>query len=64
MNQRLTHDAAMMMAKALLNVVKPCLRYEERLDAVGEFYRICKAGIEAYDIQQTRILSRLDPTNN
>jgi hypothetical protein len=64
MNQRLTHDAAVAMAQALLAVVEPCIREDERLDALNEFYIICKAGIEAYDIQKTRMLTRLNPTRN
>jgi hypothetical protein len=64
MNERLMHDAAMAMAQAMLDIVEPCLRYEERLEAIGEFYIACKAGIEAYEIQKARLQSRLNPTNN
>jgi hypothetical protein len=64
MNQRLLHDAAVAMAQALLDIVKPCLREEERLDAFSEFYIVCKAGVEAYEIQKSRMLTRLNPTRN
>ncbi len=48
MNQRLQHDAAQAMAVALLDIVENCIRPEERLDALQEFYAVCKAGIEAF----------------
>jgi hypothetical protein len=32
-NQRLTHDCAEAMARTLLDMVKPCLREENRLHA-------------------------------
>jgi hypothetical protein len=64
MNQRLQHDAATAMAKALLDLVVPCLREEEHQDAFEEFYAVCKAGIEAFCIQQDRMQRRLRPMDN
>jgi hypothetical protein len=61
---RLTHDVAIAMAKALLDVIAPALREEEQRDAFSEFYEICKAGIEAYEVQVCRMQKRLDPTRN
>jgi hypothetical protein len=63
-NQRLIHDAAMAMAQASLDIVVPCLLEMERSDAINEFYAVCKAGIEAYEIQRNRILMRMNPTRN
>lgn len=58
------HDAAEAMARALLDLVKPCLREEEWRDALIEFHAICKAGIEAYESQINRMQPRLNPTKN
>jgi hypothetical protein len=64
MKQRPIHNAAVAMAQAILDIVQPCLREDERLDALTEFYIVCKAGIEAYEMQKTRMLLRLNPTRN
>ena len=64
MSGRLTHDAAVAMAHALLDRVKPCLREEEWRLAFLEFYQICRAGIEAYNIQQDRMRQRMKPLDN
>jgi hypothetical protein len=61
-SDRLVHDAAVAMSQAILDIVTPCLRGEERLDALNEFYIVCKAGIEAFCIQQERLRVRLNPT--
>jgi hypothetical protein len=63
-NGRLTHDAAVAMAHALLDMVKPCLREEEYRLALQEFYQICRAGIEAYELQHNRQQQRLRPLDN
>lgn len=63
-NDRLIHDAAVAMSQAMLEIVGPCLRDEEKLDALSEFYIVCKAGIEAFCIQQARMQHRLNPTKN
>jgi hypothetical protein len=64
MNQGLMHDTALAMAQAILDLVKPCLREEERLEAFSEFYIACKAGLEAFCIQQDRMRQRFSPNNN
>src|SRR6266511_2138563 len=43
------HDAAVAIAHAVLNVIAPCLRPEEQLDALHEFYDIIRAGLQAYE---------------
>jgi hypothetical protein len=63
-NQRLVHDAAVAMAHALLDLVVPLLREEEKLTAFNEFYVVCKAGIDAYELQVDRMHKRLNPTRN
>jgi hypothetical protein len=52
------------MAYTLLDRVKPCLREEEWKDAWTEYYTICKAGLEAFELQQARMRNRLRPHNN
>lgn len=64
MNRRLGHDAAFEMAKAMLNVVKNCIREDEHRDAFSEFYAICKVGIESYEMQRERMMQRLHPSKN
>ncbi len=64
MNQRLMHDCALMMAEHLVELVSPCLREEEKLDARDEFYAVCRAGLEAYEAQAGRLHKRLHPTDN
>ena len=64
MSNRLAHDAAYAMAKAILDVIAPTLREEEKRDAFAEFYQVCKAGIEAYELQVCRMQNRLDPKGN
>jgi hypothetical protein len=64
MNERLIDDAAMIMAEAILGLIASCIREEEHGDAVGEFYCICKAGIEAYEQQQMRAAYRWKPSRN
>jgi hypothetical protein len=61
MHTRLQHDAAEAMAHALLDLVKPCLREEEFRDAFDEFYAVCRARIEAYELQIDRMRRRLNP---
>jgi hypothetical protein len=63
-NQRLQHDTAFALATVLLRIVQNVIREEERRDAFEEFYRACRAGIEAHDIQRQRMQTRLDPFNN
>ena len=62
MQERLIHDVAFVMAIELVERLN--LRPEERIEARREFYEICKAGIETYEIQKTRVLHRLNPTGN
>lgn len=62
-NQRLQHDTAFALATALLEMVRNCIREEERRDAFAAFYEACRAGIEAHDLRRQRIEKRLHPFN-
>ena len=64
MNQRLQHDCAMAMAKAILDVVASCVHPSCHKDAFEEFVAICQTGIDAYEIQVDRIQQRLHPCKN
>jgi hypothetical protein len=59
----LRHDVALVMAKHLLAVVAPCLREEERGDALLEFLGIVDAGLERYEARLTEC-DRLKPGVN
>jgi hypothetical protein len=61
MNDRVVHDAAMAMVQALIDQVG--LPMEGR-PTLAEFYRICRAGIEAYEINLDRMQRRLKPLDN
>ena len=63
-NQRMQHDTAFALATALLDIVCNCIREEELRDAFEAFYEACRAGIEAHDIRQQRMQTRLHPFNN
>jgi hypothetical protein len=64
MNTRLQQDAAFAMARALLEIVPNCIRPEEHRDAFNEFYHVCKAGLEAFSVQQARMEQRSRPSRN
>ena len=64
MNQELAHDVAAMMTRSILDLMQPHLPYEERLKAIGDFYCVCKAGIESYEIMKERMLQRMEPLKN
>jgi hypothetical protein len=56
---RLIHESALLGANALLDLVAPALRPEERRDYFDEAYRICVALLEAYEQQMQREAARL-----
>lgn len=64
MDAELQHDAAVAMARALVEIIAPCLREEEQRDAFEEFYRVCHAGIEAYVAQASHKERQLLPGRN
>jgi hypothetical protein len=64
MNQRLVHDCAFALARVLLDMVAHNYREEEHRDIFEAFYTACKAGIEAYSLQDDRMQHRLKPGRN
>ena len=61
--ERLIHDVAFATSRHILEVIAGCLREEERRDAFDEIYDRVKAGIECFDLQNTRMQQRLKPGN-
>jgi hypothetical protein len=60
----LQHDTAFALATALLEIVKNCIRPEERRDAFGAFYEACKGALECYDTMKGTEGTRLRPSRN
>jgi hypothetical protein len=63
-NRRLIHDVAFALSVDILEVVAGCVREEEQRDAFVAIYERVKAGIECFDMQSMRIMSRLRPGKN
>jgi hypothetical protein len=63
MNQRLIHDAAFILARELASRLN-LAREEQVEEAVEEFYLICRAALEGYEIQANRMQQRLRPCSN
>lgn len=60
MSQHLRHDTAMAAARAILDMVSPCLTTEsERTEAFGMFYEAMIAALTKYDELLARELKRL-----
>jgi hypothetical protein len=64
MNRNPRHEAAIAGATALVEVVEPLLRGEERRLCHEEFYRICMAMLEDHELQGMRQGPRLLPSCN
>jgi len=64
LNDRLVHDTAVPMAQAAVDILENVLRPADRLEAFSEFYRIARAGLEAYCLHRERIQERLRPLEN
>jgi hypothetical protein len=64
MKQRLIHDVAFATSLHILGIFAGCLREEEQRDAFAEIFERVKAGIEAFELQNRRMISRLDPSRN
>jgi hypothetical protein len=61
----LMHDCAVAGATALLDMVAPALRPEERRECFDEAYHICLAMLEAYGLEVRReTAKRLRPSCN
>lgn len=61
----LQHDHAFALAKAILEMVAPCLhREEEQREAFNMFYEAAKASLEHYEMMADRRTRRIKPSNN
>jgi hypothetical protein len=57
-------DHAMALAKAILDIIAPCLRDEEKRDAFNMFVETAKASFEHYEMMADRRTRRIGPSNN
>jgi hypothetical protein len=55
------HRMAIRLARKLVEIISPCLRPEERLDAFREFYEVVHDGLERYESDSSRSLSAPSP---
>jgi hypothetical protein len=62
MNPELAHDVAFASALALLDVVKQRLPRKEWRRIFDEFYRTCRATLDAYEAMQSKMLPQ--PSDN
>ena len=60
MDPQIHHDTAMAMAHAILEVIGNRLREEERRDAFGKTYRVCRDGIETYTVQKAWLEQKIE----
>jgi hypothetical protein len=63
-SESLKHDHAMAMARAVMDIVSPCIREEEKRDAFDLFYEACKAGLQSYEMHADRMRRRVEPGKN
>jgi hypothetical protein len=62
-NQRLVNEVAWMMARELAGKLN-LSREEQFEEAVREFFRVCQAGIQTYEVHANRMQQRLRPCSN
>lgn len=62
LSQSLIHDHSMRLASALVEIVAPCFREEEKREAFGLFYEACTAAFTHYEIKAARMESRIKPS--
>jgi hypothetical protein len=48
-NQAARHDASRRLAYKLVEIIAPCLRPEEQIEALREFYAVIRASLEEYE---------------
>jgi hypothetical protein len=61
MNRRLVNETAFNMTRALLGLIAHNFREEEHRDIFEEFFNVCRAGLEAYCLQDDRMQQNLRP---
>ena len=49
MNAAIRHEAARKLAYELVGIIAPCLRQEEQIEALREFYEAIRGGLDEYD---------------
>lgn len=62
--ERLKHDCAWVLSQHILEIFAGCLRESDQADAFAEVYQRCRAGFEAFCIQEERMQRRLQPSKN
>jgi hypothetical protein len=63
-DQFVQHDAAVAMAKAIVEIFRPLLRPEEYRDATDEVYAAVTAGLRDYELRRDHLQKRLKPMSN
>lgn len=61
MNQRLRDEHARALARALVEIIRPCLREEEIGEAFNEFLSLCQGGLQDYARAVLLMRKRLRP---
>jgi hypothetical protein len=64
MNQRLINTYSMLGAQECVDLCQNIIAPEDRQMAFGAFYEIWKRHIEAFCLEEERMLQRLRPMNN
>lgn len=63
-SQSLVHDHAMQLAGAVLGIVAPCLREEERREAFELVYAGAVQALKRYEVKADRLTRRVRPSAN
>ncbi|QJW98488.1 hypothetical protein [Frigoriglobus tundricola] len=61
-SESLLTDHAMGLAKAILDIVAPCLSEEERHEAFGMFFEAAKGVLLSYEEKAERMRQRVKPS--
>lgn len=63
-SQSLLTDHALALTKAVLDIVAPCLREDERREAFAMFFEAAKATLLSYEEKADRMPRRVNPSAN
>ena len=63
MNATIRHDMASKLAYELVEMIASCLRQEEQLEALHEFYAVIKSGLDEYDAKNAETTRQLATPN-
>lgn len=61
MDSRFEHEAAVGLARRLVQIISSCLRPEEQHEALREFYEVVRAGLEEF---RAKIRGESHPNRN